>query len=178
MIFRLQSNSLNLRPVIYAMCAQRIIYFLLPLWLTVTAPSLCALEPGFPFFEVVRSPIGNGILTANDVAAGRDGLLAVATSEGLLTYDGEHWQLINPTEQLAVWSVQFTPNGLILAGMTNDFGYVRIDPYLGAQFESIRSRIVMNSEAPGRCIRILVSDQYVAFCFSSGVVFCPPGDFE
>src|SRR5437016_6586293 len=84
-------------------------------------------EAGLPFLHNY-SPKEYGAQAQNwAVLQDRHGVVYVGNNDGVLVYDGVHWQTIRLENRSAVRSLDEDGNGTVYVGARGDFGYLALD---------------------------------------------------
>lgn len=69
------------------------------------------------------------------------GLMYFGNNQGILEYDGVHWDLIKTTEESRVKSMAMDKNGRIYVGTENEFGFLAVDSTGQLNFRSLSERL-------------------------------------
>lgn len=91
------------------------------------------------------------------------GLLYVANTGALLTYDGVHWTLISTPKQSTVRSLAVGTDGRVYVGAKGEFGYVERDSIGRIFFQSMENVLPKDALEFKDVWRIHVSGPYVYF---------------
>lgn len=91
-----------------------------------------------------------------------DGTLLIG-SDGLSTFDGDHWQSFKIPKNYAFRGLDFGPDGRIWAAAANDFGWFQKNASRGFEFHSLRKFVPPSSEPP--------NDGWAAFATAQGALF-------
>lgn len=111
-------------------------------------------------------------------------LLWVANQDGLMTYNGNQWEIIQTAQRSTIRSISFGKNGRIYAGSISDFGYVGTDSIGRTRFQSLIPLIdqdveftdVWSTIAFGDTT-VFLTDNYV-FSYRDSTVEIIPGDYN
>ncbi len=103
-------------------------------------------ELGDPFIRNY-SPREYKASSANyHVAQDRRGVMFFANFRGVLTYDGNSWEVIPMPNEAMVYSVATDSMGNIWIGGMGDFGYLRPEPNGKLVFESLKSKVAESNK--------------------------------
>ncbi len=97
-----------------------------------------------------------------DVSQGPDGVIYIANSSGIQSFDGTNWRQI-PVEGLKVFSVAAGENGNIYVGAEGEFGYLAPDHTGEHVFHSLVRLVPPEHRDFGQIRRIVITDEGVFF---------------
>lgn len=134
------------------------------------------LQIGHPYFEVLKTPLLGGRLVALDVAVRRDGIVFIATSHGLATYDGERWDLISTPNNGTMESLAAADDGRVFVGMRDDFGVFELQKNQQLKYRSLRDHCVPKNFQLGTCRKVIINEGAAYIAFSKGIAVCRLND--
>lgn len=98
-------------------------------------------DGGVPFFthysgKTYQAHIQNWCINQDD-----KGMIYVGNTQGLLTFDGQSWELFPSPNKTVIRSLEKDPNGTLFYGAKNDFGYLAADTAGQLQLISLRKHL-------------------------------------
>ncbi len=127
------------------------------LWLWLLNATFLCFQPGFmsaqskenlsikaegtPFFRFYQPQEFNASRQSWSIVQDQRGIILVANSQGLLSFDGLDWQLIPTPNGGLVRSLAMDESGVVYYGGKNDFGYLSSDSLGHLQLKSLRGAI-------------------------------------
>ncbi|MGB7346251.1 MAG: triple tyrosine motif-containing protein, partial [Pirellulaceae bacterium] len=120
-------------------------------------------------YEVIHAPLRDGYSSAVRVAVSDDGIVYVATVQGVAKFDRERWTSAEHPEGTRCEAIATGSKGKVFAGFTNDFGEIRSTP-VGLEFKSAMSQLGTLEKSLGQCRSILILEHQVYVAFRFGLV--------
>ena len=81
-------------------------------------------ETGTPLVRTYSPLEYNGHIDNYDAVQGPDGVMYFANGDGVLTFDGARWELIQTPEHFYVQAVSISADGVVFTGGLHDLGYL------------------------------------------------------
>jgi len=103
------------------------------------------------------------------------GIMIFANGDGVLTYDGARWTLIETPTQSVIRSIAVNDSGVVYVGALDDFGYLKQRPDGSMAFESMVSLVKPSLQTMGNIWSLHTNKDLVYFESEIGV-FCWNGE--
>lgn len=98
-----------------------------------------------------------------DINQAREGLMYFANNDGLLSYDGIKWELMEVSSVAPVRSVFISGNNNLYVGLINDFGVITLEEPNAPVFNSLRNLLPDGTNDFNDVWRIYETDQGIVF---------------
>lgn len=147
------------------------------LCLTIAFGCLCTVATATSFVPMVRNYFPSDYLSSNQnwcVTQAPDGLIYVANTSGVLTFDGAGWTLTAMPDMRIVRSVKATDDGRIYVGSFEEIGYFERDSYGGLRYTSLVP-LAGDAMKPNDEVWSIVECGGKLFFHSFSAIFCYDG---
>lgn len=108
----------------------------------------------------------------------KHGVIYLANSDGVLTYDGAEWDLLYLPGNLDVNSLAIGSNGEIYIGTTGELGYFLKDATGNYRYNSLLNQLEKKNQKPGIIHKIVVFNNSVFFCDEQRIYIYRGGNFK
>lgn len=133
---------MKMRDIFPALCFRKLLMLALLLLLMDTTRSNAQTNTkGLPFIDNYRYQDYNADGVNWWAAEDDKGLMYFANTNGVLVFDGQHWELVKVTGRQETRSVAKGKDGKIYVGTNNNIGYLEADKQGKLQFVSLKEKI-------------------------------------
>ncbi|WP_187270066.1 ligand-binding sensor domain-containing protein [Pontibacter qinzhouensis] len=141
----------------------RALFIVLILGLGAVTESGATVDLGFPFIQNYTKLLYQAGNQNWSVCESQDGVMYYGNSEGLMAYDGEHWQLYRMPNRIIVRSVAADDNGKVYVGGYAEFGYWANNNTGKFTYHSLTNLIEDKNELKNEVWKIYVEKDRVLF---------------
>lgn len=113
-----------------------------------------------------------------DFAQDQYNVIYFANNDGILEFDGSHWELFPIGNRSVVRSVAVDDSGRVYAGAYNEFGYLKTLDNGKKVYHSLTDKIPKDKQDFGEVWKILVTENGVIFQSFSALYFYKDGDIN
>ncbi len=122
-----------------------------------------SVDLGFPFVQNYTKQLYNAGNQNWSLCQGADGVMYFGNSEGLMVFDGEHWQLYRMPNRIIVRSVAADTTGKVFVGGYAEFGYWANDKNGRFTYQSLTHLLPDTNELRNEVWKIYVDGDKVYF---------------
>lgn len=131
---------------------------------------------GQPVVREIPPQTYDGSSQVWDIVQDGQGLLYLASNNGLKQYDGARWRHLPTANGTTPWAVARTPGGSLYVGARNDLGAYRPDSLGRLTFRSLHDRVPTSHRPVGNVRDVVATTRAVLFRAETGVLRWPgPG---
>lgn len=130
------------------------------------------------FYEKFSQNVYNAGLQNNDFAQDKDGIIYCANSDGVLTYDGIKWGLLNTTNHDFVSSLALNQKGDIFIGSSFEFGFFKKNNLGNYTYNSLLTLLPKSEQGIGYIDQTILIDDDIFYCNSNKIYKFYDGNFR